>query len=254
MALKHPAMAEFHQLVIDLSTPGHPSYGQHISKDAIEDLLKPDQATLQAVTDWLQDAGVSKHDIQPAGHWIMFNTSVRLAEAMLDARFHYYNCDGVDLVRTLRYAIPPNIRPLVDMIQPTTRFGRSQPVTDNALKARTDVDNPMILDASALQTYDEIFCNTTTTPACIRGLYNIDDFTASAKGSTRLGVSGFIEQVANFKDMSAFLSMTDSAIHSNALSFISINDGPINQQGANRTAAANLNVRLPVTYFGAIPD
>lgn len=241
LAVQQPAMNDFHQLVVDISSPGHPSYGQHLSKRDVEKMLRPPVAATKAIMEWLKEAGIPSQDIKDEGHWIMFNTSVLSAEALLDTQFHYFHRQDTTQIRTRQYSIPMDLRELVDMIQPTTRFGQPHSQTGLLTVNKRDSD-PLPIDQSLLTGYDPDFCNSTITPECIRGLYKMSDFHASPKGATKLGISGFIEQGAQFEDLKKFTSLTSPTIKDYDFSIVGINNGETGQHGVNRAAEADLDV------------
>lgn len=49
-----------------VSDPDHIRYGQHLSFDEVNDLVKPADKTLDSVHEWLSDNGVSVHEYSPA--------------------------------------------------------------------------------------------------------------------------------------------------------------------------------------------
>ncbi|KAF9963495.1 hypothetical protein BGZ70_007381 [Mortierella alpina] len=52
-------------MVIDLSTPGHPTYGQHMTQDEINDIINPSKESAQLVLEWLKLSGIDAvHDGQ----------------------------------------------------------------------------------------------------------------------------------------------------------------------------------------------
>jgi len=49
------------------------------------------------------------------------------------------------------------------------------------------------------------FCNTTITPQCIKALYNYGNFRASAYNGNKIGVCGYLKEIAKFKDFNQFV-------------------------------------------------
>lgn len=47
-------------------------------------------------------------------------------------------------------------------------------------------------------------CNSTITVTCINELYNVTDFNASATNGNAIGLTGYLEQFANFQDLQDF--------------------------------------------------
>ena len=126
LAMDQPLVADFHQLVHNISTPDHASYGNHLSKREVDNLSRPSSEASNAITAWLEGAGVESQSIILSGHWIMFDTTVAIADALLDTKFYYYHDGSVSLIRTLQYSVPSSLRTMIQKIQPSTGFGQPQ--------------------------------------------------------------------------------------------------------------------------------
>ena len=91
-----------------VSTPGNGEYGQHLSQDQvcaylpicanegniclqrlqINDYIKPSTETVNAVTQWLSENGITTTTaITPAGDWLEFNVPVSKANELLSTEF-----------------------------------------------------------------------------------------------------------------------------------------------------------------------
>lgn len=72
LAITQNNAGEFEQKVIDLSTPGHASYGQHMKRDEVKQLLGPSPAISDKIIAWLRSENVPASSINLDGHWISF--------------------------------------------------------------------------------------------------------------------------------------------------------------------------------------
>lgn len=74
------------RLLYEVSDPTHTRYGQHLSKEEVEELVAPYPHSLNAVNDWLSTYGLGEDDIDrsPAKDWITVTIPVSLVEEMLD--------------------------------------------------------------------------------------------------------------------------------------------------------------------------
>lgn len=107
IAMNSPKQGLFEQTLIDVSTPGHSSYGKYMKRDELKQMLRPTSEATAAVTSWLRESGVSKESIVDDGDWISFVTCVEVAEKLLDTTFEMYQArGGLDKIRTLRYSVP----------------------------------------------------------------------------------------------------------------------------------------------------
>lgn len=80
---------DFHILeknLYEVSDPFHERYGQHLSKEDVENLVAPHPPSLSAVEEWLQEFNFSGNDIErsPAKDWIILTIPISTAEKMLD--------------------------------------------------------------------------------------------------------------------------------------------------------------------------
>ncbi|KAK4946024.1 Tripeptidyl-peptidase sed2 [Elasticomyces elasticus] len=247
VAMAQPLLAEFHQLIDKISTPGHPSYGNHLTKREVDVWTQPASEASDQIITWLKSEGVVEDNIKVSGHWIKFNVTVSTANALLDTKFYYYRQKDTTVIRTLQYSVPFNLRNMIETIQPTTRFGSPK------LQIRLDSDEqPLQISSSTLTTYNETFCNTTVTPACIRGLYQMSEFTPSAN-DTMLGISGFDGQVYYVDDLNMFISNLNPYLMG-SLNITSINGGIANAEfNVNTSAEGNLDVQYAAALTGGTP-
>ncbi|MCJ1257173.1 vesicle formation at the endoplasmic reticulum [Lignoscripta atroalba] len=97
------------------------------------------------------------------------------------------------------------------MIQPTTRFGQMQGERSTAFKlgegkAVKDVHNYYKNHRGGLG-LNSTFCNTTITPTCLRQLYNVGNFVADPNNGNKIGICGYLNQIAKYDDLEQFLEM-----------------------------------------------
>lgn len=183
IAVKQENAFAFEQHVMDISTPDHAKYGQHMNRDELKAMLRPSPHATAAILSWLSGQGVPARHIEDKGDWINFRVSAGTAEQMLDTKFYYYSdpAGHVKEIRTLHYSVPQKLHKYIHMIQPTTRFGHIHPqyssirqnfVVDSARDAFTYPYQDSRLNAT--------FCNSTITPQCIKDLYNLAGYKAKA--------------------------------------------------------------------------
>lgn len=180
IAVKQEHAFAFENHVVAISTPGHPKYGQHMSRDQLKAMLRPPPAATNAILRWLSDYGIPKKDIQEKGDWIAFRTTIGRAQLMLHTNFHYYaDATGRNkVIRTLHYSVPQKLHQYIHMIQPTVRFDRVQPSLSQHFltgSARDAVAHRY--HGSGL---NSTFCNSTITPQCLKDLYGLAGYKGKA--------------------------------------------------------------------------
>ena len=90
LALPQHRFDELEDHLLAVSDPGHARYGAHLSKEEVEELVKPAQESVEAVDAWLREMGFEEGDVErsAAMDWIMVKVPVALAEEMLDTVRH----------------------------------------------------------------------------------------------------------------------------------------------------------------------
>ena len=107
IAMNSPKQGLFEQTLVDVSTPGHSSYGRHMKRDELKQMLRPTSEATAAVTSWLRQGGITKNSIVDDGDWISFVACVEVAEKLLDTTFEMYQArGGLERIRTLHYSVP----------------------------------------------------------------------------------------------------------------------------------------------------
>ena len=246
-------------MVIDMSTPDHSTYGQHMKRDQMKAFLRPSRHMSQAILGWLHSEGISESDIEDDGDWVSSKVTVGEAERMLRTHFYFFYNKNADIkrIRTLQYSISQAVRGYVKMIQPTTRFGQFRPQMSmvlGAIKAESEFHPTG---------YNTTFCNTTTTPDCLRGLYHMDRFLAAPELCNSLGISGYLDQYAQYAELQRFAyEYAPNAYPMAILSVVPISGGLNTQLSPNGTTKfssteANLDMQYglalsfntSVTYY-----
>lgn len=234
----------FEQAVLDLSTPGHPNYGQYMKRDQVQQFLKPLPHVSESILLWLQQGGVPKTAITDHGDWVNFKISVAQAESLLRTKFYYFSnlVRNVRIIRTLEYCVPPEISPYVHMIQPTTRFG--QPKPDSA-------GNGAIQLLGLNDSCYPVNCSLAIAPSCIREIYNMGNVTATPDPRNKLGVSGYLEQYARYSDLDLFFQKFVPELKGSTFHVVSINGGLNHQNSSKSSMEASLDVQYTLGLSNA---
>ncbi|OQV26199.1 Tripeptidyl-peptidase sed3 [Hypsibius exemplaris] len=179
-------------------------------------------AAIDKVLWWLVvENSISPSDMIHDSDWIHFNVTVDQAEILLHTKFHRYRntLNGEERIRTLGYSIPRGLLFHIDMIQPTTRFGRTRVEKRGPFEwepVRKADGKPKVAVSQTLSgVFDFASCNATlfpksvtVTPDCIRHLYNLgyyNLYSAVLNKRSRFGVAGFLDQWAQFGALETFL-------------------------------------------------
>ena len=253
IALKQENAFAFEQHVIDISTPGHPKYGQHMQHEEIKTMLRPSTHASEAVSDWLVAQGVSSSAIEDDGDWINFKAPVIDAERILHTHFHFYSnsVNKAERIRTLQYSIPEDVASYVHMIQPTTRFGQLNPLRSTILEhfKVPEPDRGDFCGRYSGNGLNATFCNNTVTPQCLRALYDFGTFVPEK--NSKIGVCGFLNEYAKFDDFSQFTAVYAPYAAKENFTYVLINGGLAKQdEDIDPDAEANLDTQYayPLSY------
>ncbi|KIK45995.1 hypothetical protein CY34DRAFT_801013 [Suillus luteus UH-Slu-Lm8-n1] len=249
IALPQPKFPELEQHLWEISDPSHARYGAYLSKQETEALMAPHPETLDIVSEWLALHGLYEEDVirSSASDWVTIRVPVGLAEEMLDTTYHVYKHAETEesIVRTTSYSLPDILHHHVDLIQPTTMFARFKTFRSTLHWA----DQPPVLIPSGGTITGpsgnpvNASCNSTITVSCLRQLYNAENYKSTATNCNKLGLTGYLDQYANDKDLQLFYKTQNPSAYGTNYTLISINGGKNNQ---SRTAAgmeANLDTQ-----------
>lgn len=91
IALPQPRFPELEQHLMEISDPFHERYGDHLSKEQVEELITPHPSSLVAVHEWLASNSIrsNAYHQSPAGDWITVYVPVAQAEKMLSTVCHH---------------------------------------------------------------------------------------------------------------------------------------------------------------------
>lgn len=178
-----------------VSTPGNAAYGQHLDVNDVTAMFAPTAEANTAVQSWLTSAGVK--NVHSDGHWVSFSTTVGTANSLLNTTFANYQNNGVSKLRTTQYSVPDQLADHIDLISPTTYFGktvansRSMP-REAETKTTISAVSKVVIDAS---------CQTVITPTCLKQLYNTVGYTPDPKSGSHIGFGSFLNESAVYSDL-----------------------------------------------------
>jgi tripeptidyl-peptidase-1 len=249
------------QTLLDVSSRKSKNYGKWLDRDEVNSMIQPSKEANDAVVNWLKSEGVSK--VHSDGTWITFVAPVGIANKILAADFQRYKRDGISKIRTTAYSVPEDLAAHIDIIHPTTFFGKTQkfaPVHVNyqeGPKVETQLEkrqrSPAEDIASTKQQTVAAACARSISPACVKQLYNVGNYTPSVASGSRIGFGSFLNESASFSDLAGFLSFFKLPQHN--FTKVPINKGAIPAKPS--TGEANLDVQnivgvaypLPVVEF-----
>jgi tripeptidyl-peptidase-1 len=154
--------------IVAVSDPAHSRYGQHLSHDEVNALVKPKDEALDLVHEWLLSNGVNEFDYSPSKDWINIKISVEDVEKLLATEYStYVHEDGTEQARTTKWSLPLHLHEHIDTIQPTTSFMRAKA---NAVEFKqfADVYTPPDYKPPTDDTLARVCTINGTTPECCK--------------------------------------------------------------------------------------
>lgn len=170
IALPQPQFGTLEAHLYEISDPYHERYGQHLTKDQVEELVAPHPDSIAIVDEWLVSHGLNEDEFirSPAKDWVTLRVPVDTAEEMLgtvskaptynypatfstyhnrlNLRYQKYHVwtheeSGDSAIRTLVYSLPEDVHEHIELIQPTTMFARMKGAEDDFPLVETSPTN-----------------------------------------------------------------------------------------------------------------
>jgi tripeptidyl-peptidase-1 len=187
----------------EVSTPGNDRYSQYLEQQDIKRIIKPAEEGRRNVLAWLERSGIKI--TSDNGERLRFMITVDAADSILGTTFRTYQntADPTEIkIRTLKVMVPHDVADSIDLIHPTTYFDNIKPLK-SIIHSSTILDNAASKEAQS--------CGTTVTPSCLEELYDMKGYKVKDPSRAgRIGVPGFLGQVAQFKDLDQFIRTTPS--------------------------------------------
>ncbi|KAK4176196.1 peptidase S8/S53 domain-containing protein [Triangularia setosa] len=251
IALKQQQAEALEQAVLEISTPGDPKYGRHLTRDELRSYTAPSKSATLAVTRWLED-----HSIQSAvadNDWVSFSTSVENASHLLKTDFAWYlnaENDSELKLRTLAYSVPDEVAAHIDLVQPTTRFG--QPVAKRSTIFELHHLDAAAADKIKLAAGTAEGCNLTITPDCLKWLYDIK-YTPTDSVENTIAFASFLEQYARYDDFQTFQSTYVPEAQGQNFTVELVNGGLDDQNSWHDSGEANLDIQYILGVSHPVP-
>ncbi|OBZ71486.1 Tripeptidyl-peptidase SED1 [Grifola frondosa] len=171
------------EMLMAVSHPKSPSYGQHWSPEDVIDAFAPSYETIAAVKEWLTDFGIAAERLRLSSSkgWIEVNATTAEVEELLATEYHVYTHDsGVEQIVQKRS---------FERLGMPGASSRSGPKTNGVKVTAAD---PSLAN-----------CDEMIVPDCLRALYSID-YTPVATDKNTFGIVEFTPQAFLAGDLDLF--------------------------------------------------
>ncbi|KAL0069551.1 hypothetical protein AAF712_003209 [Marasmius tenuissimus] len=251
LGLKSARLEELLYHLGQTSDPAHERYGQHLSKEQVDELVAPHKDTVTIVEEWLAHHGVHSFGSTAGGDWVTIRVPVKDAERMLDAKYGLYHHTATKdtALRTLGYSLPRELMGHVDVVSPTTYFGtlktmRTTSFVEPEAKVQEEADVPNAVPPTS--------CNTRITPDCLKTLYNTAGYVQRASARNSLGVAGYLDEFANRADLQTFLRQFFPSAAGTNFTTVRVRNGGDDQNDPG--VEANLDIQYTVGISAPVPN
>ncbi|KAI0101793.1 peptidase S8/S53 domain-containing protein [Nemania sp. FL0031] len=228
--------AQFHELVLNIATPGHAQYGKHLTLEQIDAIVSPKPESKDLLFQWLGDHNLANGaTLNSRGNVVKVNATISQAEALLRANYNSYTDTntGAKASRALSIHIPQALVGHIDVIQPTTFFGL-KPLTPT-------VKNETFKALSQ------------TVPDTLAQLYEFGDAPKLTSGI--MGIAGFQEQWANQRDLSIFMDYFAVLGNENhTFTCVSVDGGECPTSALEYGVEGNLDTQYAAAITSEIPN
>ncbi|KNZ59134.1 hypothetical protein VP01_1797g4 [Puccinia sorghi] len=256
------------------SDPLSPSYGKHLTRKEVNQLIAPSSSSLEAINNWLASHGLNQSTIHwsHSKDWVTLNAlPLQKAEEMLDTTYFYYQHeDGEVLLRTESYSLPHELHSHVELVQ----FGRLSPKRSMPTNDTYDVPKPNPSPKVTKSQPEKIAQNVTAaaprksacqnpssvTNACLRELYQTDSYRLQSKGNAnKIGITAYLGERANYQDLKDFLKR-EGLPTTNNFTVVSVNGGTNPQEftpdeiSRRVGAEGNLDIQTTMGFTAPMPN
>jgi tripeptidyl-peptidase-1 len=238
--------------LIEVSDPTHERYGQHLTATEVADIVRPDEASIAQVHEWLAAHGIEDIDYSPAKDWISIVVPIEKAEELLQTTYtKFEHLDGHSISRAPEWSLPIHLHEHIDVVQPTTSFfkprGQIEAKVSGPVLDSHSAEDQSWWEREGKYKYgghhvkgnvsDPSFCNVSfTTLDCLRTLYGTIDYKTQAADKNSIGINNYLNETSRRDDAYQFLKEFRPEAAQAAYDFeFEIIDGGANYQGPNIT-------------------
>ncbi|KAJ6782676.1 hypothetical protein PWT90_02438 [Aphanocladium album] len=248
IALKQNNVEKAEAILLDISDPDSPRYGQHLTSEEIVNLFAPEEKKIDHVKKWLVSSGVPGDSVQVSGSrgWIQFNTTAGQLGDMLQAEYHHYTArDSSEIeVGTDAYSLPEDISSLVEFVHPATSLAGLHR-RDKSTKFKAFTSSNDTIDPDSLTT-----CDLHLTPKCIAAMYGIPKGRLAQPGN-ELGIYEEVDNMYAQEDLDQLFAAMNTGIPKGTGPVIhNINGGhaPAAPGKADYESSLDFELAIPIVY------
>nr|XP_056714737.1 tripeptidyl-peptidase 1 [Euleptes europaea] len=232
-ALRQQRPARLARLVERLSRPDSPRYGQFLTLEEVQALVKPSSLALDTVHKWLEAYGIQDCQTVHTGDFLQCLMPANVAEQLLlGAQFHRYRNGERSAVRSpFPYTLQKELAEHVEFVGGLHRFPADRKAVVRGWGTEKVLPWPAVRSSFHLG----------VTPAVIRKRYNLTEGDVGAAANNSQACAQFLEQYFHQADLAEFMSLFGGGFpHRSSV------DQVVGRQGQGK---AGLEASLDVEYL-----
>lgn len=238
-------------LLLEVADPDSPKYGQHYTKQQVVDIFAPAQESIDAVTQWLVEAGIPERSITLSQNkgYLDFETTVGNLESLLKTSYHIFEDQktssqhlGAD-----SYSLPVNVAPHVDFVWPAVA---SSQVKAAIVAPKSSVRSLSASEIKKIEADPMTNCSNYVTPACITAMYNIPPAPKTANPKNVLGIFEIDYEMYKQSDLDLFYKTVAKDIPRGTgpkVDLINLASNPSSDNAVGE-AALDFDMAIPIIY------
>ncbi|KAJ4389472.1 hypothetical protein N0V93_006941 [Gnomoniopsis smithogilvyi] len=201
IGLRQPSNDHAHNVLMEISDPSSPKYGQHWSPEEVFEAFAPSEDTVQAAIAWVTSTlGIDREKVTlgPSRGWLSFQPSIGEAEALLSTEYWFYEHESLESMAAGvdQYSVPEDLSGHIDFVFPGVVLGEMTPDLSRKRKKRASSDRRQVSGNTT--------CASLVTPACIKALYGLPT-ADKANANNSLGIYESISWY-QYQDLDLFFS------------------------------------------------
>ncbi|PSR75788.1 hypothetical protein PHLCEN_2v8905 [Hermanssonia centrifuga] len=268
IGLVQPNLADIESLLLDVSHPESPNYGNHWSPAKVAQTFRPSKESIDTVYEWLTSEGISASRIKlsNAGSWVEANTTVAEAEDLLRTEYHVYShaSSGVEHIAcNMGYHLPEHVTKHVELVTPTLHFDVKHRGSENGLKRRSNSPvakpgqpgfgpvSPKTTGSIKTILNELENCNEQITPDCIRALYKFVYVPVATKKNS-IGIVEYTPQAYVPSDLDMFFTNFSSSQVGQRPTLVGIDGGVVQaiEEGFDLNGESDLDLQYSMALVG----
>ncbi|TVY83821.1 Aorsin [Lachnellula suecica] len=193
LGLRQQNLHTGYERLMEVSDPASERYGKHLSKEQVNSIFEPAEATAKIVNNWLLGSGLfDENDIVRYENkgWLTINMPTRDAETLLGTEYYEMESDKGEIrIGCDEYYLPTEVSKHIDFVKPGVKL--SSPLRKRQVEKRSDNWNSSrgnhrltkvpypgypswkVPPAATSLPLELQTCGVNITPSCIRALYGI---------------------------------------------------------------------------------